>query len=294
MRITQSMMSNSMLRNLSNSYSDLNKYSEQLSSGKKITKPSDDPVVATKGMGYRTEVRDVAQYKRNLSEAQSWIDNSDSAMSNATSALQRLRELAVQASNGTYEEGQRGNIAEEVDQLKEQLATIANTQVNEKYIFNGSATNTAPVTINEDGSTTVDFNSNAVNLTLSKGVDVKINVDGGAVFGNKLFDDLNNFSAALRSDGSDEDLDQYIGLIDENINNLVNERADIGARMNRMDLVESRLGDQELSATELMSNNEDAEMEEVIMNLTSQEAVHRAAMSAGARIIQPTLMDFLR
>lgn len=294
MRITQSMMSNSMLRNLSNSYSDLNKYSEQLSSGKKITKPSDDPVVATKGMSYRTEVRDVAQYKRNLSEAQTWIDNSDSALSNATSALQRLRELAVQASNGTYEEGQRGNIAEEVDQLKEQLATIANTQVNEKFIFNGSATNTAPVTINEDGSTTVDFNSSAVNLTLSKGVDVKINVDGGAVFGNKLFDDLNNFSAALRSDGSDEDLDQYIGLIDENINNLVNERADIGARMNRMDLVESRLGDQELSATELMSNNEDAEMEEVIMNLTSQEAVHRAAMSAGARIIQPTLMDFLR
>jgi flagellar hook-associated protein 3 FlgL len=245
-------------------------------------------------MSYRTEVRDVAQYKRNLSEAQTWIDNSDSALSNATSALQRLRELAVQASNGTYEEGQRSNIAEEVDQLKEQLATIANTQVNEKYIFNGSATNTAPVTINEDGSTTVDFNSNAVNLTLSKGVEVKINVDGGAVFGNKLFDDLSNFSAALRSDGSDEDLDQYIGLIDENINNLVNERADIGARMNRMDLVESRLGDQELSATELMSNNEDAEMEEVIMNLTSQEAVHRAAMSAGARIIQPTLMDFLR
>ena len=294
MRITQSMMSNSMLRNLSNSYSDLNKYSEQLSSGKKITKPSDDPVVATKGMGYRTEVRDVAQYKRNLSEAQSWIDNSDSALSNATSALQRLRELAVQASNGTYEEGQRGNIAEEVDQLKEQLATIANTQVNEKYIFNGSATNTAPVTVNEDGSTTVNFNSNEVNLTLSKGVDVKINADGNAIFGEKLFSDLDNFSAALRSDGSDEDLDQYIGLIDENINNLVNERADIGARMNRMDLVESRLGDQELSATKLMSNNEDAEMEEVIMNMVSQEAVHRAAMSAGARIIQPTLMDFLR
>ncbi|MGG1594081.1 flagellar hook-associated protein FlgL [Terribacillus saccharophilus] len=294
MRITQSMMSNSMLRNLSNSYSDLNKYSEQLSSGKKITKPSDDPVVATKGMSYRTEVRDVAQYKRNLSEAQSWIDNSDSALGNATSALQRLRELTVQASNGTYEEGQRANIAEEVDQLKEQLATIANTQVNEKYIFNGSATNTAPVTVNEDGSTTVNFNSNTVNLTLSKGVDVKINADGNAVFGEKLFSDLDNLSAALKSDGSDEDLDQYIGLIDENINNLVNERADIGARMNRMDLVESRLGDQELSATKLMSNNEDAEMEEVIMNLTSQEAVHRAAMSAGARIIQPTLMDFLR
>jgi flagellar hook-associated protein 3 FlgL len=294
MRITQSMMSNRMLSNLSNSYSDLNKYSEQLSSGKKITKPSDDPVVATKGMSYRTEVRDVEQYKRNLSEAQTWIDNSDSALSNATSALQRIRELAVQASNGTYEEGQRGNIAQEVDQLKEQLASIANTQINEKYIFNGSATDTAPVVINEDGSATVDFNTNAVSLTLSKGVEVKVNVDGENVFGEKLFNDLENFSAALRSGGSDEDLDQYIGALDENINNLMNERADLGARMNRMDLVASRLDDQELSATKLMSDNEDAEMEEVIMNLTSQEAVHRAAMSAGARIIQPTLMDFLR
>jgi len=294
MRITQSMMSDRMLRNLSNSYSDLNKYSEQLSSGKKITKPSDDPVVATKGMGYRTEVREVEQYKRNLSEAQTWIDNSDSALNNATSALQRIRELAVQASNGTYNEGQRANIAEEVDQLKEQLATIANTQVNDKYIFNGSSTNTAPVTINEDGSATADFDSSAVSLTLSKGIDVKINVDGDAVFGDKLFSDLENFSAALRSDAPDEDLDQYIGLIDENIDNLINERADLGARMNRMDLVSSRLDDQELAATELMSNNEDAEMEEVIMNLVSQEAVHRAAMSAGARIIQPTLMDFLR
>jgi flagellar hook-associated protein 3 FlgL len=294
MRITQSMMSNRMLSNLSNSYSDLNKYSEQLSSGKKITKPSDDPVVATKGMSYRTEVRDVEQYKRNLSEAQTWIDNSDSALGNATSALQRVRELAVQASNGTYEEGQRGNIAQEVDQLKEQLASIANTQVNEKYIFNGSATDTAPVTINDDGSSTVDFNTNAVSLTLSKGVEVKMNANGEAAFGEKLFNDLENLSAALRSDGSDEDLDQYIGALDENIDNLVNERADLGARMNRMDLVASRLDDQELSATKLMSDNEDAEMEEVIMNLTSQEAVHRAAMSAGARIIQPTLMDFLR
>jgi flagellar hook-associated protein 3 FlgL len=294
MRITQSMMSNRMLSNLSNSYSDLNKYSEQLSSGKKITKPSDDPVVATKGMSYRTEVRDVEQYKRNLSEAQTWIDNSDSALGNATSALQRIRELAVQASNGTYEEGQRGNIAQEVDQLKEQLASIANTQINEKYIFNGSATDTPPVVINDDGSATVDFNTNSVSLTLSKGVEVKMNADGEAAFGEKLFNDLENFSAALRSDSSDEDLDQYIGALDENIDNLVNERADLGARMNRMDLVASRLDDQELSATKLMSDNEDADMEEVIMNLTSQEAVHRAAMSAGARIIQPTLMDFLR
>jgi flagellar hook-associated protein 3 FlgL len=294
MRITQSMMSNRMLTNLSNSYGDLNKYSQQLSSGKKITKPSDDPVVATKGMSYRTEVRDVEQYKRNLSEAQTWIDNSDSALGNATSALQRIRELAVQASNGTYEEGQRGNIAQEVDQLKEQLASIANTQVNGKYIFNGSATDTKPVTINDDGSSTVDFNTNAVSLTLSKGVEVKMNADGEAAFGEKLFNDLENLSAALRSDGSDEDLDQYIGALDENIDNLVNERADLGARMNRMDLVASRLDDQELSATKLMSDNEDADMEEVIMNLTSQEAVHRAAMSAGARIIQPTLMDFLR
>lgn len=64
--------------------------------------------------------------------------------------------------------------------------------------------------------------------------------------------------------------------------------------MNRLDLVENRLSEQEVIAKRVMSDNEDADMEKVIMNLKTQESVHRAALAAGSRIIQPTLLDFLR
>jgi len=90
------------------------------------------------------------------------------------------------------------------------------------------------------------------------------------------------------------DYDASIADLDGHINNVVNERADLGARMNRVELIEDRLSTQEMIATENLSENEDAEMEKVITNLKTQESVHRAALGVGARIIQPSLMDFLR
>lgn len=97
MRVTQSMLTNNMLRNLSNSYNSLGKYMEQLSTGKKINRPSDDPVIAMKGMNYRTQVNQLEQYERNIGEVHNWMDNTDSALEKVQKGgLERLRELAVQ------------------------------------------------------------------------------------------------------------------------------------------------------------------------------------------------------
>lgn len=303
MRVSQSMLSNNMLRNLSNSYSNLGKYMDQLSTGKKVNKPSDDPVVAMKGMDYRSQVTEVEQYQRNISEVHNWMDNSDSALDKATQALQRLRELAVQGSNGTYEEGQRKNIAAEVDQLKDHLIDIANTKVNDKYLFNGTGTtgsinvdgdSVPPVTTNGEGDVTaVATNTDSVLIEVLDGTKLKANVDGTKVFGSDFFTQIEEFSNALKGNNS-EGAEQAIANLDKHINNVVNERADLGARMNRLDLIENRVADQEIAATKMMSDNEDADMEKVIMNLTTQESIHRAALSAGSRIIQPTLLDFLR
>ncbi|WP_371069785.1 flagellar hook-associated protein FlgL [Sediminibacillus sp. JSM 1682029] len=289
MRVTQGMLSNNMLRNLSNSYDSLGKYMDQLSTGKKINRPSDDPVVAMKGMNYRTQVTEIEQYQRNTSEVHNWMDNSDSALDQATQALQRLRELAVQGSNGTYEDGQRENMAQEVDQLRDHLADIANTKVNGKYIFNGTKTDTPPVI---DGE--VQEGGGDVLVEVASGTKLKANIDAGEVFSSDLFDDIQAFSDALRSDIPDEELDANISSLDNHIDNVVNERADLGARMNRLDLIEDRLSSQEVTANKMMSDNEDIDLEKVIMKLTTQESVHRAALSAGSRIIQPTLTDFLR
>ena len=103
MRVTQSMLSSNSLRNLSESYRKMGKYQDQLATGKKIARPSDDPVVAMKGMTYRTNLMEVEQYKRNFNEAYNWVENTDSALDQATSALHRIRDLTTQASNDTYE-----------------------------------------------------------------------------------------------------------------------------------------------------------------------------------------------
>ncbi|RCW74727.1 flagellar hook-associated protein FlgL [Saliterribacillus persicus] len=304
MRVTQGMLTNNMLRNLSNSYGSLGKYMEQLSTGKKINRPSDDPVIAMKGMNYRTQVKNVEQYQRNIGEVHNWMDNTDSALDKVQKGLSRLRDLAVQGSNGTYEDGQRGSIASEVDQLKQHLVEIANTKVNNKYIFNGTGTTGTidgagdeqpPVTLDADGNVvTVPTNNGAVNIEVSNGSKIQANIDPTNLFSEDLFKDMEDFAAALRNGADTDALGAFIGTIDGHIDNNVNERADLGARQNRIELIENRVLEQEVTAKNMMSNNEDADMEKVIMNLTSQESVHRAALSSGSRVIQPTLLDFLR
>ncbi len=281
-----------MLRNLSSSYEKLGKYQDQLNTGKKITKPSDDPVIAIKGMRYRTDLTEVEQYKRNLSEAYTWMESADDAMDKMTQALQRVRELTVQASTGTNGPDEKKSIAIEIEQLKEHIATIANTKVGNRYIFNGTNTTEAPVDLSANAIPTA---SNDVLLEVSKGVHMNVNVKSTDLLKgsnpNDIFTELDNLITDLNADG---DVGKYLGSLEGHLTNVVGTRADLGARYNRVELINERLGSQEVIANKIISENEDADMEKVIINLTTSEALHRAALSAGSRIIQPTLLDFLR
>lgn len=305
MRVTQEMLTANMLRNLSASYARLGKYQDQLATGKKINRPSDDPVVAMKGMAYRTNLTEVEQFKRNFSEAYNWIENSDAALDEATQVLQRIRELVVQASNDTYEASQRAAISEEIKQLTDHLVSIANTKVGDKYIFNGTDTLQQPVDLTQNPPK-VSKNADQVKIELSKGIYIPVNVDPTNVFsydnnnnppklGNGLFSDLKLLEQDLNNPTtSGKDLSQYLSYIDSHINKFLNARAELGARLNRIELMENRIDQQEVIANRMLSDNEDADIERVITDLKTQESVHRAALGVGARIIQPTLLDFLR
>ncbi|HET7522320.1 MAG TPA: flagellar hook-associated protein FlgL [Bacillales bacterium] len=299
MRVTQSMLTTGFLRNISESYERLAKYQEQLATGKKINRPSDDPVVAMMGMEYRSNLSQVKQYQRNLSTVYKWMDSSEAALDEATAVLQSVRELVVQASNGTYEDKQREAIAEEIGQLKNHLASIANTKVAGKYIFNGTATMQSPATLsNTDGDemTEVAVNSQGggVMIEVNHGVQIRVNVDPDKVFNQGLFDMLYQLEQKLRNGASGEDINDYIAKVDSRLNDILSVRAELGARYNRVEMIEKRLGEQKVIATQILSDNEDVDMEKVIMNLKMQESVHRAALAVGARIMQPSLMDFLR
>lgn len=286
MRVTQSMLSNNMLRNLSNNYNKMGKLQDQLTTQKRITRPSDDPVVAMLGLGYRDSLNKVQQYSRNISEATNWLDSTDDAISQGVKVLQRIRELTVQASNGTYEEGQRGAIAVEVDQLKEQLETIAKTQVGGKYIFNGENTNKAPAVGN--------FSDGDIELEIFDGIKLNVNTKGSELF-KSVFNTLDSLKSKLEDKtASDTDISGFLDTLDSEIDHFLKIQADVGAKQNRVDMMKDRLSSQETIATEIMSKNEDVEIEKVITELITQESVQRAALSVGARIIQPSLVDFLR
>jgi len=294
MRVTQLMLTNNSLRNVSKSYDRLGVYQEQLSTGKKIQRPSDDPVVAMKGMYYRTSLTEIEQYQRNLSEVYTWMDNSESALDHTTQVLQRVRELVVQGKNGTLTPEDQQAIAREIEQLKSDLVQTANTKVAGKYIFNGTNIAQAPVT--EQTSPTaplVNNNTDDFTVEVSKGIKLKANINPNNVFSQQLFDTLQQIENTLKGTSAGN-LDNLLKDLDNHMNSVLAERAELGARVNRLELIEQRLSTQQVIAQQMISDNEDADIEKVITDLKTQESVHRAALAVGARIIQPTLVDFLR
>lgn len=298
MRVTQSMLTNNMLRNISLSYRKLEKLQDQLATQKKITRPSDDPVVAMLGLGYRTDLNQVEQFTRNIGEVRNWLETTDDALSQGVQVLNRIRELVVQASNDTYEENQREAIAKELRELNEQLKIIAQTKVGDKYLFNGTNTSRSPVQLIE-GEEVIQFSDGAINIEIFSGIFIQTNVEGNDLFvreedGRTTFELIDSIVNALESGASGKEIEGYLGEIDGEIDRFLQVQAEVGAKQNRVELMENRLQQQEVTAKKIMSDNEDVHIEEVITELITQESIHRAALAVGARIIQPTLLDFLR
>lgn len=293
-RINQNMLNQNMLSNLQKSYEAMDKYQNQLSSGKKISKPSDDPVVAVRGMYYQTSLNEIDQFKKNSNEAQSWLQTTDDATSQITDVLQRVRELTVQGLNGANDASAKNSIAKEISQLKDQLGDIANTDMGGRYVFAGTDTQTPPYDTSQKKF--VNTNQEKMEWQVGKGSSIPVNVNGTDVFNYNggIFQVLDNITVGLEDPNGVPSNNNYLNQIDDQTNNLLGIRADLGARMDRAQLSSSRLDDLNTSTTSLLSQDEDADIAQVITNLQTQQNVYRAALSVGAQIIQPSLADFLK
>jgi flagellar hook-associated protein 3 FlgL len=291
------MLNKQMLSSLNKNLGRMEKVQQQLSTGKMINKPSDDPVGLSYSMRFRSELTANEQYQRNLDSAVSWLDMSDTTVGQSVNILQRARELAVQGANGTNPKEALEGIAAEIDELFEQFREVANTRFNGKFIFNGQRTDQAPYQ-NQDSFQTASFDTGKISFELSRGVTLGVSLHAGQVFGEA--GEADNAFAALRllSDSlKTEDqagVQTALGKIDTRLDKTLESWADLGARKNRVDLIESRLQDANINIQSLISKTEDADMAAVITNLKTEENVYQASLSAGARIIRPSLIDFLR
>lgn len=305
MRISNNMVINNMMFNMGNNLTRLDKLQQQIATGKKIASPSDDPIVASRALKTRTDVAEIQQYKRNVEDASSWMNISETTLGNMGDILQRARELAVQAASGSMSSQDTSKIATEISQCRQQLISLSNTAYAGRYVLSGYQTD-KPLIDETTGLyniqvTTTGPNREDIKYEIYGGDKINVNTLGTEVFGGtgvvgtspKLVDDLDKFISALNS-GNTAGIGAAITDIDSNIDNILMARADIGARTNRLDLTRNRLDSDDINFTKLMSENEDVDMAEVIMKLKSEENVYNASLSGGARIIQPTLVDFLK
>ncbi|NMI03910.1 flagellar hook-associated protein FlgL [Paenibacillus sp. SZ31] len=306
MRITNNMLSSQLILNLNRNAQQMNSTQTQLATGRKINKPSDDPVGITYSLRYRAELSSNEQYQKNVDSAVSWLDFNDTVMDQAGSVVQRLRELTVQAATGTNPQSALDSINEEVKQLKAQLVDISNSTLNGKYVFNGETYDVKPYDFptSTDGSfdttnaASVVTDSGKINFIVGESIQLPINVTGNEVFGDSteadnLFVIFNTISQALAS-GDQKEVSNQLANIDTRTNKMLAIRAEIGAKTNRVELMQGRLSDLEVNLTDLQAKVEDADYAELSIKSKIQENIYNASLSAGAKIISQSLVDFLR
>jgi flagellar hook-associated protein 3 FlgL len=301
-RITSNMIQRSVLADLNDISNRLSKTQQRMSSGKQITRPSDDPYGTSRALSLRTDIAGTQQYQRNVGEATAWQSVTDSALAKITEAVQRARDLTVQGANDSAGQAARNAAAAEIDQLIASVKQEANASYGGRYVFAGTATNTAPYAV--AGADTYLGDTAAVAREIGPGVSVQVNVIGQSLLGDgqgaadgKLLNVLRDISDHLKS-GITADANSLrttdLKALDTNLDALSQTRATVGATTNRLESADSRLQEVEESLTKLLSNVEDADMAQTYTDFSMQQSVYQSALRAGSNIVQQSLLDFLR
>lgn len=297
-RITNNMIINNFLANFTRSQKSLNKYMEQLTTGEKFSRISDEPIYAVKAMKLETILQFNEKYIENAEEGINWLNVTDKALDDVVKTLRKLRDSAVRAANGSLTPDDRQKIQQEVLQLKEHLIDVANSRYGNAYIFNGTETKLQPY-VNAASTDPDDYLANGsvsdgkLTREVGAGIIIDINVTGAEIGFAQIFADLQAFSNALENNDTDT-LETMMGTIDKHIESVLGARAQVGSRQNRLELTVDRFESQEIAYADILNNTKGVDIAETIMKLKNEENVYRIALATGARIIQPTLMDFLR
>jgi len=297
LRVTPGMMHNNLMRNINHNLTRMEHQQNTLSTGRKLNKPSDDPAGITYSLRYRSELAMNEQYDKNIAAALSQLQHNDTVLGQLNDMIQRVQELTVHALNGTNPQSALDAIKAEISQIYEQTVMIGNDTLNGKYIFNGQMTDKQPY--DSANAATQDTDTEKFYIRFSAGVTVPINITGEEVFGrstdgDNLFKVLGDIVNSLNAPADRGALSVASEQLRTRYDQIINVRSEVGARTNRVELIDQRLQDLTLNLNELQGKTEDADMAETIMRFNIEQSVYQASLSTGAKIIQPTLIDYLR
>ncbi len=302
-RVTPGMLIDRVLTNLNYQQRQLLRLQEQLSTGQRVNRPSDDPMATRRAVAARAVMAQDEQYLTNISTISPYLLETETAVQTVENLRQRAYELTLQGSNNTNGQTQRDQIAIEINSILEDVLSQANHITNGRYIFGGSRTMNVPfvATRNANGEiTAVAYQGNAekFKIEVSAGVQVEVNEIGSEVFqqttGNSvdIFQTQINIRDALRV-GNNAGVAAGLQDITDAQDQLMVSVARQGTTQTRINQLDANLRDISEQQLKVISDNVDADFADVIVNLNAQSNAFQASLNAASRIIQPSLLDFL-
>jgi flagellar hook-associated protein 3 FlgL len=291
MRVTSDMSQRHVLADLRRVQERLATAQSQVAGGKRIEKPSDDPLGAERAMRLNDQLESTGAYRTAVDESRSWLDATDSALSSLSEVVQHVRELTLQAANGSTSDAGRQSIKAQIDQLAEEAKHTLNSAYDGRYIFSGTATDTAPYSAATGDAYQGD--ASPVVRQIGPGVSVQVNVTGDDVLAG-LLPTLRTLSAHLAANDTASLGTTDLQAIDAGFDNLTAKRGLVGAITNRVDAAGGRLDDTTDITTAFLADTQDADLPQALTDLSAQQAALQAALRGGATLIQQSLMDFLR
>jgi flagellar hook-associated protein 3 FlgL len=327
MRVTNKMLAHNFLNDMSKNLKNLQTLQQQMTSGKEIRRPSDNPFKVARAMQLHTDINTNKQYNENIKDTINWLDTTDTALGQAGDVMQRVRELLISAGNAGYGTDERRAIKDEINQKVGELSQVLNTNFDGKYIFGGTRGTTKPLNSVKD-STTGNTNlvyykrdggeldlSNAEDLKefnmidsklaveISQGVTMEYNISASDIlsFNNEKGEAIDlstvfkNITDHLDDPNSVNELTgKDLTDITDVISNLLKLRSEVGAKQNRMESALNKNVEENFNMTEILAQTEDIDITEKTMQYATMQTVYVASLQTSAKVLQPTLMDYLR
>lgn len=302
-RTTQQLLVDRVLNDLTRQQLRILALQEQLSTGQTVNRPSDGTLETRRAISARGEVSKNEQYITNISNLGPGLQESDSALQTSISVLQRVRELTLQGASGSNAPLQREQIAIEVNQLLESILETANRESNGRFIFGGTVTRTPPFVATRDAageivSVAYAGNDEIIRQEVQDGILVSANEPGSAVYtaagasGADIFQTVLDIRENLRA-GDLNALETRLDELASAQEQVLISLARVGSIQNRVDRVRSNLEEINQQLLQVISDNIDADFAETILQLNAQSNALQASLNAGARVIQPSLLNFL-
>lgn len=310
MRITNNMLSSNFLKNLNVNLANLTDYQRQISTGKVINSLSDDPVKLISSMGCKIKLNKLAQNQSSIGSAITWLDQTESAVSELNEVIKSAYETAVETANDDITADDKAAAAEYILQLRDQALTLANNQSSDKYIFGGYNVNNAPFTV--DGAGNIFYNgldltdtsnpdlaaagAQSIAYEIGYNITMDISITGTELLGtgeDNIYSLLNGLAEALRSDAGAQEISGYMTKLQNGQSNVLMTQAKVGGMINRLELLQNRYEDQTLSYTEQKSNIEDVDIAEAYIYYNTAQTVYNAALQVGTEIIQRSILDYI-